>query len=176
MVGGKLKLIIDLLRIRQYYKNVLIFVGAFFAVAIFNFDVIFKLIWGFILLCCASSINYIINDIIDIEKDKLHEEKLKKKPLASGEISKAFAIFLVVILTGIILVSLISSIMFSVPNIYFMIMLLVFVITGQLYNHVFKDDAFIDIIVLSMLYLWRTLAGGIIIPVNISPWAGSCDL
>ncbi len=170
MVSGKVKQIINLLRLRQYYKNLLVFIGAFFAATIFNIEVILILIWGFILLCCASSINYIINDIIDIEKDKHHEEKLKKKPLASGEISKTFAIFIVIILGGIIILSLITSILFAIPNIYFMIMLFVLILTGQLYNQLFKNIAFIDIVVLSMLYLWRTLAGCIIIEVNISPW------
>jgi len=167
---GKLKQILTLLRIRQYYKNVLIFVGAFFAATIFNLENIVLLIWGFIVLCCTSSISYIINDIIDIEKDKHHEEKLKKKPLASGELSKSFAFVLLIILIGIIVVTLISSIIFSIPNIYFMIMVFILIITGQLYNNFFKNHAFIDVIVLSLLYLWRTLAGCILIRVNISPW------
>ena len=167
---GKLKQILTLLRIRQYYKNVLIFIGAFFAATIFNLDVIILLIWGFIVLCCTSSISYIINDIIDIEKDKHHEEKLKKKPLASGELSKSFAYLLLIVLIGIIIITVISSIIFSIPNFYFMIMVFVLILTGQLYNNFFKNYAFIDIIVLSLLYLWRTLAGCILIEVNISPW------
>lgn len=167
---GKLNQILTLLRIRQYYKNVLIFVGAFFAATIFNINVIVLLLWGFIVLCCTSSISYIINDIIDIEKDKHHEEKLEKKPLASGELSKSFAYLLLIVLIGIIIITLISSILFSIPNLSFMIMVFVLILTGQLYNNFFKNHAFIDIVVLSLLYLWRTLAGCIIINVNISPW------
>lgn len=167
---GKLKSILNLLRIRQYYKNVLIFIGAFFAVSLLSINIFPLLILGFFLLCCTSSINYIINDIIDIEKDKHHPEKFEKKPLASGELSKGFAIITLIILFGIIILFFITAIILTFPNFYFMLMLIVILITGQLYNNFFKNHGFIDIIVLSLLYLWRTLAGCIIIEVNISPW------
>ena len=75
---NKISSISHLLRIRQYYKNVLIFVSLFFSYKIFHHTLYFPLILGFILLCCASSFNYIINDIIDRESDKQHPEKMKK--------------------------------------------------------------------------------------------------
>ncbi|MCK4779907.1 MAG: hypothetical protein KAT57_06965, partial [Candidatus Lokiarchaeota archaeon] len=81
---NKIKSIFHLLRVRQYYKNMMIFVGIFFSQNIFTTSLYFNLLIGFILLCCVSSFNYIINDIKDIEKDKSHTEKLAKKPLASG--------------------------------------------------------------------------------------------
>lgn len=124
------------------------------------------LLLGFVLLCCVSSINYIINDIADIDKDKLHPEKLKKKPLASGEISVLMAILIIIFLATIIIL----SIIFIVPNIGFTVMILLIFITGQLYNHLFKNYAFADVLVLSLLYLWRALAGCILIGVYISPW------
>ena len=162
----KIKSIIQLLRIRQYYKNFLILVGAFFSQNLLNTNSWILLIIGFILLCCASSINYIINDIKDIKKDKNHPEKFKKKPLASGELSIGFAILLFAVLSGIIVV----SIIFFVPNLNFIIMIILIIITGQLYNHIFKKYAFIDILVLALNYLWRALAGCFLINVFISAW------
>ena len=75
MVNDKLKAILNLLRIRQYYKNILIFVAIFFSKKLFDFTLYPNIILGFILLCCASSINYIINDFKDVEKDRTHQEK-----------------------------------------------------------------------------------------------------
>ena len=66
----KIKNILNLLRFRQFYKNTLIFWGAFFSRSLLDFSLYPTLILGFILLCCASSINYIVNDIRDIEKDR----------------------------------------------------------------------------------------------------------
>ena len=163
---GKIRSIIHLLRIRQYYKNVMVFVGIFFSERLFDTSLYFNLILGFVLLCCASSFNYIINDIRDIESDKKHPEKLKKRPLASGALSLYFAIIILFALAGLIILSLI----FLIPNIGFIFMIVLIIITGQLYNHVFKKFAFIDILILSTGYLWRTLAGCMIIEEYVSAW------
>jgi len=166
MVSDKLKTIINLLRIRQYYKNVLVFLALFFSELLLDFSLYPKIILGFIVLCCASSINYIINDIKDIEKDRAHAEKEKKKPLASGELSASFAIILILILSGTIVI----SVLFFIQDILFILTILLLIITGQLYNLLLKNYPFVDLIALSFGYIWRTLAGCVLIGFLISPW------
>jgi 4-hydroxybenzoate polyprenyltransferase len=144
----------------------MIFVGFFFSKRLFELDLYFHLIIGFILLCCASSFNYIINDLRDIEKDKLHAEKLKKKPLASGAIKKPLVILLLIILVSVIIISIV---LFKL-NIGFTFMIILIIITGQLYNHFLKNYAFIDILILSTGYLWRALAGCMLIEEFVSAW------
>jgi 4-hydroxybenzoate polyprenyltransferase len=161
---NKISQLIALLRVRQFYKNTLIFVGVFFGKKMLDFSLYPFLILGFILLCCASSINYIVNDIRDIEKDRAI--KLEKRPLASGDLSVKFAISVIVLLSGII----VFSLAFIIQNVNFTIMVILIIVTGQLYNHVFKRYAFIDILSLSLIYLWRALAGCLLIEVFISPW------
>jgi len=163
---SKIRSVLQLLRIRQYYKNFLIFVAVFFSQRIFNTNLYFPLILGFILLCCASSFNYIINDIIDIENDKKHQEKLKKKPLASGELPMYVAVLLIIAIVGFMTFSLV----FLIPNISLLVMIIFIIVTGQSYNHFFKKYAFIDILVLSTGYLWRALSGVVIINDYISAW------
>ena len=163
---SKIRSVLNLLRIRQYYKNVMIFVGIFFSVRLFETALYFDLIVGFIILCCASSFNYIINDIGDIENDKQHPEKMRKKPLASGDLPLYFAFLLIIVLEVII----IFSLFFLIPNLGFVFMIIAMIITGQLYNHLLKNYAFIDILVLSTGYLWRALAGCAIIDEYVSAW------
>ena len=163
---SKIRSISHLLRVRQYYKNVLIFVSVFFSRRIFEPSLYFPLFLGFVLLCCASSFNYIINDIIDVEHDKKHQEKMKKKPLASGELPMYFAVLLLIIVVGVMAI----SVIFLIQNISFIIMLVLVILTGQFYNHFFKNYAFIDILVLSTGYLWRALSGVVIINDSISAW------
>jgi len=165
-MASRIRNIVRLLRIRQYYKNVMIFVGLFFSVRLFDTSLYFPLIIGFVLLCCASSFNYIINDIRDIENDKMHPEKIKKKPLASGELSVSSAVFLLSFLVLIITL----AVIFIIPNIGLLVMIILMIITGQLYNHLLKNYAFIDIIILSTGYLWRALAGCAIIKEYVSAW------
>ncbi|MBY8992902.1 MAG: UbiA family prenyltransferase, partial [Candidatus Lokiarchaeota archaeon] len=166
IMTSKIRSVLQLLRIRQYYKNFLIFVAVFFSRKIFYHNLYFDLILGFILLCCASSFNYIINDIIDVENDKKHQEKLKKKPLASGELPMYVAVLLIIAIVGFIAFSLV----FLIPNISLMVMIIFIILTGQLYNHFFKNYAFVDILVLSTGYLWRALSGVVIIDATISAW------
>ncbi|MHA2122373.1 MAG: UbiA family prenyltransferase, partial [Promethearchaeota archaeon] len=165
-MSNKIGNILHLLRVRQYYKNIMIFVGIFFSFRLFESSLYFDLLIGFILLCCASSITYIINDIRDIEKDKVHPEKLKKRPLASGDISITFGIILLVILSSVI----IFSVVFILPNIGFISMVILIIATGQLYNHLLKNYAFIDILILSTGFIWRALAGCMIIEEYVSAW------
>ncbi len=166
IMPSKIKSIFYLLRVRQYYKNVLVFVGIFFSQRLFETSLYFNLLIGFIILCCASSINYIVNDIRDIKKDRMHPEKIRKKPLASGDISLFLAGFILIILGGVIIVLLILII----ENLGFIFMIIMIFVTGQLYNHLFKKYAFVDIIILSTGYLWRALAGCAIIEEFVSAW------
>ncbi|MFX1364349.1 MAG: UbiA prenyltransferase family protein [Promethearchaeota archaeon] len=165
-MASKIKSIIRLLRIRQYYKNLMIFVGIFFSYRLFNTSLYFPLLIGFALLCSASSFNYIINDIRDIQNDKKHPEKIRKKPLASGDLSISFAILVLFILILFIVLSLI----FIIPNLGLTLMIILIITTGQLYNYFLKNYAFIDIIILSTGYLWRSIAGCAIIGEYVSGW------
>ncbi|MFX1418507.1 MAG: UbiA prenyltransferase family protein [Promethearchaeota archaeon] len=165
-MASKIKNILHLLRVRQYYKNIMIFVGIFFSRMMFEATLYLDLIIGFILLCFASSFNYIINDLKDIEYDKSHPEKIRKKPLASGELPVYLAVLLLIILAAISIFMLI----FILPNLGLIIMIILIIITGQLYNHIFKNYAFIDILILSTGYLWRALAGCVIIEQYVSAW------
>ena len=74
-----------------------------FSLNLFNIDYLLLTTLAFIVFCFTSSIVYILNDISDIEKDRLHPVK-KFRPLASGEISKKQAYAIIAILAAIIAV------------------------------------------------------------------------
>ena len=71
----KVKTYIQLLRMKHYLKNCLIFIPAFFGEEIFQINIILKLLFGFIAFSFGTSFIYIINDIRDCEQDQKHEEK-----------------------------------------------------------------------------------------------------
>jgi 4-hydroxybenzoate polyprenyltransferase len=160
----KIKALLQLLRVRQYYKNVILFVGVFFAGKLFAFSLYPHLIIAFILVCLASSLNYIQNDIQDCEKDRLHPEKAKSRPIASGEITKTQAWIIFCLIAAIELFFIIYY------HSLFSILLIALYLNGLFYNLVFKNHAFADVIALSTIYIWRALAGCAVINVRISPW------
>lgn len=78
--------VVKLLRVKHYIKNLLIFIPLFFAGKIFDRNLLEKAFIGFVCFCLISSAVYILNDIQDREKDRLHPKK-KMRPIASGSIS-----------------------------------------------------------------------------------------
>src|SRR3989338_6858175 len=88
---------IDLIRVRQWYKNLLVLLALFFAGALFNWSDVRVTLLAFFSLSFISSVGYIINDLVDLEKDKSHPEK-KLRSLASGKISKGVAGLLGIVL------------------------------------------------------------------------------
>ncbi len=163
-MASKVKSILQLLRVRQYYKNIIMFLGVFFGGKLFSFDLYSDLLIGFILLCFISSINYIINDILDIEKDKQHPEKRLKRPLASGAMRKYEAYILLAILFAIEIYFILRY-----ANMFSLILVVIF-INGFLYNMALKNSAFADVITLALMYVWRAIAGCLIIGIMVSPW------
>ncbi|WP_371802827.1 UbiA family prenyltransferase [Candidatus Lokiarchaeum ossiferum] len=163
-MASKFKAVFQLLRVRQYYKNLILFIGVFFAGKLFEFPEYPRLLLGFFLICLSSSLVYILNDIMDIESDKIHSEKMLTRPLANGTLSKMFAWILFFIIFGIEI-----GFIIYFKNLFSIMIVLVF-LNGVLYNFVLKQIAFADIICLSTTYIWRALAGCAILNVRISPW------
>jgi 4-hydroxybenzoate polyprenyltransferase len=110
-----------------------------------------------------SSSYYIINDILDRQKDKYHPEK-SKRPVASGKISKFEAI---VISFSLFIIS--SSLAYFL-SIYFLYSVLALFLFSQLYNFYVREIAFLDIILISLNFVIRAVSGAFIIHVNISYW------
>ena len=122
---NKGKLVWSLFRIKQWYKNVVIFLGIVFGMALFSPENIIVSILGFFVLCLITSSGYIRNDILDLERDKLHPDK-KNRPLASGKITlkQANSIFL-----GVFSIALVFS--FSLDLVFGIMMIILVVFKVQ---------------------------------------------
>ena len=100
---------LKLVRIKQWYKNLVVFLPLIFSLSLLNLDSLSLTIVGFITLGLASGALYIRNDILDIESDKLHPVK-KLRPLASGKISKknAYIIFVLLLSSSLIIAAIVN--------------------------------------------------------------------
>jgi len=72
---GKIWAVWDIIRVRQWYKNILVLAPLVFANLLFIPSELIQSVVAFLVFCLVSSCMYIINDIIDQEKDALHPEK-----------------------------------------------------------------------------------------------------
>lgn len=154
---------INLLRPKQWYKNLLIFFALFFSSNLFNIKLLSLTAYGFLLLIVVSAAGYIINDVVDYKKDRKNPEK-KKRPIASGKISRTLAIIisLVLYLSGFILSWVLSPLFFAV--------LLALAISTFVYTLHFKNVVFADIIFIGLNFVLRALSGVVLIGVILSPW------
>lgn len=154
----------------QYYKNILIFFGIVFSGSLFDFTLYIPLILGFVSLCLISSVNYIINDLRDKERDKLHPEK-KNRPIASGNVSIIEAYVIVVIISILsVFIALLIPMKIEMNRFYLIGILVTIFVTSQLYTYYFKHKALFDVTFIALNYIWRAVAGVIIIDVYLSPW------
>lgn len=155
--------LIKLLRPEQWIKNVFLFIPAFFAGVLLDFEVFFQVSLGFFAYCLAASGVYVINDYRDMEADRNHPEKCHRS-LASGEILPMQAIFAMVILfvAGLTLALWINPWFFSI--------LLVYISFNIGYSFGLKHISILDILIVASGFLLRTVAGGIIADVPLSQW------
>jgi 4-hydroxybenzoate polyprenyltransferase len=160
---SKLFLFVRLIRPQQWVKNLFLFVPLFFAGDFFHVSKLINLFFGLVSFSLVSSAAYILNDFRDIEADKIHPVK-KYRPLASGRINPAFAIFAMFLLMA---AGLISGFLVS-PT--FGILLIIYLIINVLYSFGLKNVSIIDILIVATGFVLRILAGGFIAAVFISHW------
>ena len=158
---------VSLLRVRQWYKNLVVFLGIFFVREFFLIDKLYLVILGFIALCLVSSAGYLINDVIDLKKDRLHPEK-KNRPLAAGRISVILALVLAVVMFFMG-----SYLAFSLNQIFFYFVLALFFLT-QIYSLILKNIVIADILSIAVLFVIRAISGAYLIQVKVSPWLILC--
>lgn len=154
--------IIKLCRVHQWVKNGFIFLPAFFGQALTAESGV-QLLLGFMCFSFLASAVYIFNDVIDAPADRLHNEK-KQRPIASGAFSagKAYglaATLLLVALGGAFFI-----------NEMFLMACGAYLFQNILYSTWLKKFALIDITIISLGFLIRLFAGGVIAEVPISSW------
>lgn len=140
-----------LLRVEQWYKNLLIFLPFLFVEEAMRYD------WGswvlgFFGFCAISSITYMINDWVDREEDRLHPTK-KDRPLASGKVSGKQAVVI-----GILLGAFVGIAGWQLGSFYSIIVGMYFIITNA-YSFGLKHIPLLDILIISGNFTLRTLAG-----------------
>ncbi|HZU01050.1 MAG TPA: decaprenyl-phosphate phosphoribosyltransferase [Ktedonobacteraceae bacterium] len=169
------------MRPRQWTKNVIVFIGVVFAQRIFNILAFERAMFAFVVFCLASSCVYLLNDLHDLENDRMHPTK-RFRPLASGALLKEWA----KIAIGVLLIAdfAIVALIFLLPlpgpndlfarlggaNILFVLALAAYLVLMVLYTSRLKHVVLIDVFIIASGFVLRILAGAVVIPVAISPW------
>lgn len=157
-----MKNLLLLLRIEQWIKNLLVFAPVFFASQLLHQNLI-KCTLLFFAFCFVASAVYIINDLNDVEKDRLHEKK-KNRAIASGKVTKNAAL---IAMSLSLSVGLLIAFLISLNCLY---ILVTYLIINFFYSLWLKKIPLVDLIVVSSGFLLRIFAGGTAANVHLSVW------
>ena len=146
------KLFIQLIRVKQWIKNGFVFVPLLLLFALPSLGQIRNCILGAFLFCLISSAVYIMNDIVDVEKDRTHPVK-KMRPIASGVISVGVAyILLGCLLAG----ALLAAFLFDKTVAF---LLACYFVMNIAYSFFLKKIMYVDVFTISMGFLIRVGVG-----------------
>lgn len=166
-----LKRLIALLRTmrpKQWTKNVFVFAGLVFDAQLFHVEPLLRVCIAFGLLCLTAGTVYIINDLVDVERDRAHPKK-RNRPLASGALPVPMGIGAAIVLP---IVTLGLAYLLS-PGLA--LVLLSYLVLQLAYSLYLKNVVIVDVFVISAGFMLRVIAGVTVITVSrFSPWLYVC--
>ncbi|MBX3010716.1 MAG: decaprenyl-phosphate phosphoribosyltransferase [Caldilineaceae bacterium] len=167
-IFGNLVGLIRTMRLRQWTKNVVIYAGLVFDGKLLEPIPLLATTAVVLSFCLVSSSVYIINDLTDIEKDRLHPRK-QRRPLPAGQLNPRLALIAAIVL------ALVSIGLATWLNPWVGLVTFVYLLQNIAYSLYLKNIVLIDVMVLALGFLLRVLAGVLVAHVtNFSPWLYVC--
>jgi 4-hydroxybenzoate polyprenyltransferase len=171
--GGALtqaRLLVRTMRPKQWTKNVFVWAALLFDQKLFQVEPFLRTLVTFLLFCLISSAVYIINDLVDIEKDRQHPSK-RNRPLASGALDPRLA-----------LVAAVTMIAVSLPAALWLGFAASAILYGYLllmvtYSFWLKNIVIVDVLTIPAGFVLRVAAGVVVVQAErFSPWLYVCML
>ena len=159
--------LLEAMRPLQWSKNLFVFTGLVFAGKLSNPGLFLITAAAFLCFCAVSSAAYLLNDLVDVERDSLHPRK-RMRPLASGRLSRSSAALAAAALAagGLAAAFLIRPQFGRTALAYCLLM--------AAYSLLLKREAVLELFVIAAGYVLRAAGGAAAIAVHISPWMLSC--
>jgi len=159
--------VIKSMRPHQWYKNFVIFLCIIFSKNILNLEMWLDLLLIFFVFCMLAGSQYMLNDLKDIEKDRLLPKK-RNRPIAAGLLPVKIALFISFTIMAVSL-----AIAFSMGQLVGIVSLL-YLANSIVYSFYFKNFAIVDAIFIAVGFVIRAIVGCVVINVTISPWLILC--
>ena len=156
------------LRPRQLVKNLFVFAGLVFSHRLFTASV-WPALGAFAIFCALSGAIYLLNDVADRDKDRLHPRK-RERPIASGLLTVPAAL----ISAGLLVVVGLAAAAALSPA--FAVVALAYVGLLSLYSAVLKHVVIVDVLTVAIGFVLRAVGGALAIQVDISGWLLICTI
>lgn len=153
-----------LIRHHQWIKNILVFVPLLLANQWAESGKALAGVLSFIAFSLVASAVYALNDVLDREADRAHPAK-KHRPIASGALSPSTGL----LISGLLLAGSLALSLLALPFGFFVVLTGYF-LANLAYSFWFKHVAIFDVILLTLMYVIRIVAGGEGTGVPVSEW------
>jgi decaprenyl-phosphate phosphoribosyltransferase len=150
-------------RPRQWLKNLLVGTAPLAAGRLLERHVLITVAMAFVAFCLVSAMVYLLNDVRDVEEDRLHPKK-RLRPIAAGELSVRAAIAIAVV-TGSA-----GFVLAFIPSTGLGITVTVYVVLQVMYTLFLKHVPLLDLAVVASGFLLRAIAGGVAANIPLSQW------
>ncbi|MBN2355097.1 decaprenyl-phosphate phosphoribosyltransferase [candidate division KSB1 bacterium] len=164
-----LKALLVSMRPKQWLKNVIVFAGLYFAKDVIRFEKLSAAFIAFACFCLLSSGGYLLNDLFDRDKDRLHPRK-KFRPIAAGTLSPWIALVSAIFF---IIISLWAGFECEVHLGYILVFYLFLTFSYSLY---LKRIIILDVIIIALGFVLRAIGGTIAIHEEVSSWLVICTI
>ena len=154
---------VQAMRPRQWAKNLLVVVAPLGAARLFEVPVLVATVSAFISFCLVSSATYLVNDLLDRERDRAHPTK-SARPIASGALSPTAAI------VGAAVLGIAGLVLAFVTSISLGWVIVAYVVVTLAYSLFLKHAPVLELALLAMGFLLRAVAGGAASDIPLSEW------
>ncbi|HEX6909010.1 MAG TPA: decaprenyl-phosphate phosphoribosyltransferase [Longimicrobium sp.] len=161
--------LVRLTRPRQWIKNALVLAPVVFADLARDGDAVGKAVVAALLFTLASAAVYVLNDLADVEGDRLHPRKRHARPVAAGWVSVRAARNLGLALAACVLAGMLLRPALA-P------VLAVFAVLNVAYSLGLKRVPVVDVLCVAAGYLLRVYGGAVAVDVPLSGWMAATTL
>ena len=161
--------LVTALRPRQWTKNLLVFAGLIFSQGLHEPALVVRSILAFAIFCLLSGGVYLVNDVVDAERDRAHPQK-RSRPVASGRLPARVAMIAgIVILAGASVVAFLLSVPFGAVAVAYAVLL-------TAYSAGLKHVVIVDGLIIAAGFVLRALGGVLVLDIELSHWLLLCTI
>jgi len=155
------------MRPRQWTKNLIVLAPVLFSLELDELSDVLRALAAVLVFCLVSSGTYIVNDLRDLRRDRLHELR-RLRPLAAGQLEPRTAALAAV---ALLVAGLAGALLLGTD---FALVTLGYVAVQVAYTFYLKHEVILDVMAISAGFVLRVTAGAVAVHVVVSPWLLSC--
>jgi 4-hydroxybenzoate polyprenyltransferase len=157
------KAVLRLLRPKQWTKNIFVFAALVFSKQLVHSESVLLSLRAFFAFGCTASFIYVMNDVADRDRDRMHPKK-RLRPIASGEISLRAAYLIAIVLLGLV------AVLVSGLDWRFVMCIVAYLVMNLAYSFYLKDLVLIDVFIIAFGFMLRVVGGALVLNVPRSSW------